>query len=127
MINKVTQSTLSLAILLPITIFIASKFSKISLNNAGTALNGVENFMSVPAVFGTVVLIQGLFGSSGFDTPDRLQKILDKPGVSIAALFLVTYSGTNDVELSFFVVLSFLLLMQLLRTKAEREEHPYLV
>lgn len=89
---------------------------------------GLETQLKASVSFGILVLVQGLFGGRGLtDTPSRLNKILDNKFVKFLALFLITFSGTQDIEASVFIVVAFLCAMQLLRTEEERKKHPYLV
>lgn len=89
---------------------------------------GVESQLRASVNFGILVLVQALFGGRGLtDTPASLDKILANKFVKFLALFLITFSGTRDIETSIFIVVAFLCAMQLLRTKEERKKHPYLV
>ena len=89
---------------------------------------GVESQLKANVSFGILVLVQALFGGRGLtDIPSKLDKILENNFVKFLALFLITFSGTQDIEASVFIVMAFLCIMQLLRTKEERKKHPYLV
>lgn len=89
---------------------------------------GVETQLKASISFGIIVLVQALFGGRGLtDTPSRLDKILDNKFVKFLALFLITFSGTQDIEASVFIVVAFLCAMQIMRTKDERKKHPYLI
>lgn len=90
--------------------------------------DGIESQLKASVSFGILVLVQALFGGRGLtDTPASLDKILDNKFVKFLALFLITFSGTQDIEASVFIVVAFLCAMQLLRTKEERKKHPYLI
>ena len=89
---------------------------------------GVESQLKANVSFGILVLVQALFGGRGLtDVPSRMDKILDNRLVKFLALFLITFSGTQDIEASVFIVIAFLVTMQLLRTTEERKKHPYLI
>jgi len=89
---------------------------------------GFETQLKASVSFGILVLIQALFGGRGLtDVPARMDKILDNKFVKFLALFLITFSGTQDIEASVFIVVAFLSAMQLLRTREERKKHPYLI
>jgi|TARA_R110002074_G_scaffold12423_2_gene45433 hypothetical protein len=89
---------------------------------------GVETQLKSGVSFGILVLVQALFGGRGLtEVPDRMNKILDNKFVKFIALFLITFSGTQDIEASVFIVMAFLVMMQLMRTKEERKTHPYLI
>lgn len=89
---------------------------------------GLETQLKSNVSFGILVLVQALFGGRGLtDTPSRLDKLLANKFAKFVALFLITFSGTQDIEASVFVVVFFLCAMQLLRTREERKKHPYLI
>ena len=123
----ITQDTKLLAAALPISVYMTYIFGKRSGKATGTFLNSLENATTIPALFGIVVLFQGLFGGLGFKAPQKVIDFLERPAVSTFAMFLVAFSGTSDIELSFFIILTFLITMQFLRTPEERKEHPYLI
>ena len=89
---------------------------------------GSESSLKGPVSFGLIVLIQALFGGQGFtDTPSRLKKLFKHDMVKLLALYLIAFSGTQDIEESLFIVVGFLAMMQLIRTTEEKKEHPYLI
>lgn len=89
---------------------------------------GLETQMKASVSFGILVLVQALFGGRGFtDIPSNVENILSNDFVKFLALFMVTFSGTQDIEASVFIVIGFLSIMQLLRNKEERDKHPYLI
>ena len=89
---------------------------------------GIESQLKSSVSFGILVLVQALFGGRGLtNTPASLNKILENKFVKFMALFLITFSGTQDIEASVFIVVAFLCAMQLLRTSEERKKHPYLI
>jgi hypothetical protein len=91
-------------------------------------LPSAEKSMKGPVSFGLLVLLQALFGGQGFtDTPSKLKHMFKWDVVKFIALYAIAFSGTQDIEESFFVLLAFLALMQLIRTPEERKEHPYLI
>ena len=97
----------------------------------GWGLNMLPRFeggLKGPVSFGMIVLLQALFGGQGFtDTPERLQNLFKKDWVKFLVLYLICFSGTQDLEESFFILIAFLSFIQLWRTPKERQEHPYLV
>lgn len=99
--------------------------------DSGGGINFVprlEGGMKGPVGFGLIVLLQGLFGGQGFtDTPKRVKDLFKKDWVKFLTLYLIVFSGTQDIEESFFILVGFLTSMQLLRNKKEREKHPYLI
>jgi hypothetical protein len=91
-------------------------------------LPSAEKSMKGPVSFGLLVLLQALFGGQGFtDTPGKLKNMFKYDIIKFIALYIIAFSGTQDIEEAFFVLLAFLTLMQLIRTPKERESHPYLI
>ena len=91
-------------------------------------LPSTERSMKGPVSFGLIVLLQGLFGGQGFtDTPSKLKNVFKYDIIKFIALYIIAFSGTQDIEEAFFILLAFLALMQLIRTPRERESHPYLI
>jgi hypothetical protein len=91
-------------------------------------LPSAEKSMKGPVSFGLLVLLQALFGGQGFtDTPGKLKNMFKYDIIKFIALYIIAFSGTQDLEEAFFVLLAFLALMQLIRTPKERESHPYLI
>jgi hypothetical protein len=91
-------------------------------------LPSAEKSMKGPVSFGLLVLLQALFGGQGFtDTPGKLKNMFKYDIIKFIALYIIAFSGTQDLEEAFFVLLAFLSLMQLIRTPKERESHPYLI
>tara|TARA_R110002074_G_scaffold122218_5_gene256879 strand:+ start:2445 stop:2822 length:378 start_codon:yes stop_codon:yes gene_type:complete len=87
-----------------------------------------ETHMKGPVSFGLIVLLQALFGGQGFtDTPEIMKKLFKHDLMKVVALYLIAFSGTQDIEESLFVIIGFLAFMQLIRTEEERKKHPYLV
>ena len=84
--------------------------------------------MKGPVGFGLIVLLQALFGGQGFtDTPKAVTTFFKNDFFKFAALYIIVFSGTQDIEESFFILVAFLTTMQLLRTAKERKKHPYLI
>lgn len=99
--------------------------------DSGGGINFVprlEGGMKGPVGFGLIVLLQALFGGQGFtDTPKSVKKLFKNDWFKFLALYIIVFSGTQDIEESFFILVAFLTSMQLLRTNKERKEHPYLI
>ena len=88
----------------------------------------LEGGMKGPVGFGLIVLLQALFGGQGFtDTPKAVTTFFKNDFFKFAALYIIVFSGTQDIEESFFILVAFLTTMQLLRTAKERKKHPYLI
>ena len=108
--------------------FMIRHYNKIAIaGNKGTLFHGMENNMRIPFMIGVIVLMQGLLGAYKFDIPDRMEKYIVHPISRIAFMWLILYSGTQDIELSTFILIAFLITMHFIRTEEERKEHPYLI
>lgn len=117
-----------LSALLLFTMVMIRHYNKIVIaGNKGTLFHGIENQMRVPFIIGFIVLIQALLGSYKFKLPSRVQKYVEHPIARTIFMWLILYSGTQDIELSTVLLSAFLVTMQLLRTEKERKEHPYLI
>ena len=117
-----------LGIILLFSVVMIRHYNKIAtVGNKGTLFHGIENSMRIPFMIGVIVLLQGLLGSYKFDIPDRMEKYIVHPISRIAFMWLILYSGTQDIELSTFILIAFLIVMHFVRTEEERKEHPYLI
>lgn len=86
--------------------------------------NRVEGFFSRYAVaFTLVVMYQGIFGgATKIDMPERMQVVADNTYFRVFTLFAIAFTATKDVEISVVSVVMFIALINILRTKEEREK-----
>lgn len=91
-------------------------------------LPAVQSRMKDATVFGIIILVQALFGGQGLtEIPEVMEKFMKLPLTKFILLFLIAFGGTQDIEQAILIVISFLFIMQILRTKEERKRHPYLI
>jgi len=96
---------------------------------AGANINyfpNAEKGFRRPLVLGILSLLLSKT-STITESPKRLQQIMRTVPVKIFLLFMVSFLASPDVENAVFLSFVFLGLIQLLRTKEERERHPYIL
>lgn len=87
----------------------------------------ISKYIESPIIYGVIIMFHSVFGTSGITkTPKRLENLLDQKWFKFFTLMLVSYAAVRDLEDMVFVSLLFLGITQLLRTKEERREHPYI-
>jgi len=85
--------------------------------------SSIDNFLTYPIIFSLIVVFQGCFGGMGIlQTPERLSYAIRSPLARFIFLLCISYTATSDLETSIVTVIIFLILLQLLRTKEEREK-----
>ena len=85
--------------------------------------SSIDNFLTYPIIFSLIVIFQGCFGGMGIlQTPERLSYAIRSPLARFIFLLCISYTATYDLETSIVTVIIFLILLQLLRTKEEREK-----
>lgn len=119
---EMSQNTIVLATALALTL--GSTYYVTGTN----FLPAVQTRMKDSTVFGIIILVQALFGGQGLtEIPEVVKVFMKNPLVKFLLLFLIAFGGTQDIEQAILIVTSFLIFMQMLRTKREREKHPYLI
>jgi len=79
---------------------------------------------------GLLAMYEAVFGTNTYGLvtkPEKLEKVLNHPLIKFVMLFFVSFGLTHDFEQSFFIVTSFLLVVQLVRTDKERKAHPWII
>lgn len=133
MANFLTQNTMALGMLAAAGIFLMFRGTTLfqAAGMQGDLMQGLEQQLNAPLAFSVVILFQALFGSQGFTDPPRrmLELFGSKYGgfVRLAALVLMAYGATQQLEVAASTVIIFLVVMQLLRTPEERAKHPMLI
>lgn len=95
------------------------------LHNNFDYFSKTENIVNAPAIYGLIVLLQTIFGAPGItDKPQIFNKIQESAFAKFIALFVLAFAVVRDLEDAVFVTVLFLAVVQLLRSKKEREEHP---
>jgi hypothetical protein len=82
----------------------------------------------LPVAVGIAMLIQSIYGSKGIvDTPLIIDETFDHPLARFMLLVLMMYGVTRNPVSAVAVVVVFLVILQLMRNKEERREHPYII
>ena len=117
-----------LALVFVITVMLTKYYNTIAtMGNKNTLFHKFENNMSIPIMIGIIVLMQGLLGSHNFKVPERMEKIVSHPFGRMLSMWLIIFSGTQDVELSTLILIMFLIILHFVRTDEERKNHPFFI
>lgn len=86
----------------------------------------INAYAKTPFVMGVLTLL--LTRTSLLtEPPSRLKSFMQSTFMRFVLLLLVSYISTGDIENAIFLAMLFLGLIQLIRTKDERERHPYVL
>lgn len=84
-----------------------------------------ENVVNGPLIYGVTILLHSVFGASGVtEKPKALTSVSENSFFKFFTLFLLAFAAVRDFEDTILVMLLFLAITQLVRTKEERERHP---
>jgi hypothetical protein len=87
---------------------------------------GLESGFRRPLILGILSLLLTRT-SSVTEPPRRLTAIMQTVPARIFLIFTLSFLASPDIENAVFLSFLFLGLIQLLRTKEERERHPYIL
>ena len=124
----ILQNQSVLTALLPLSAYVTIIFNRKSKKDLGTFLNKYEKFLTKPLVLTVLVLLTKFIGNHVEPkTPKYLKGIFSNSFSKYIGLVLITFTLTRDIELAFTTTVTFLLLLQMLRTEEEKEVYPYLI
>ena len=124
----ILQNQSELSVLLPLSAYVTILFNRKSKKDLGTFLNKYEIFLNKPLVLTVLVLLTMFIGNHiKPKTPNYLKRIFSNSFSKYMGLVLITFTLTHDIELAFTTTVTFLLLLQMLRTEEEKEAYPYLI
>lgn len=84
-----------------------------------------SNYVDSALFYGIIIIFHSIFGTYGVtDKPILLEKLMAMTWFKFFTLILVTYAAVRDIEDTIFLSVLFLSLVQLMRTKEERRQHP---
>jgi hypothetical protein len=87
-----------------------------------------EEVVNGPLVFGIIILLQSIFGAPGItETPKMVFDLMQNVYFKFATLMVLAFAAARDFEDTIFLTVLFLGITQLIRTKEERERHPYIL
>tara|TARA_B100001094_G_C18118391_1_gene765391 strand:+ start:986 stop:1378 length:393 start_codon:yes stop_codon:yes gene_type:complete len=126
------QDQKTLYALLPFSIYITLYFNKKSKKDMGTFLNKYEKFLTKPIVLTFIALITNIISDNVKPkAPKYIEKIFNKKNNRLLpryiGLVLIIFLLTRDIEMSIVTTVTFLLVLQLLRTDEEKKDYPYLI
>lgn len=105
------------------------------ISGAGIVSHGNFNYfpklstrIETPFIYGMIIMTQSIFGLSGLtETPSRINALMNQKWFKFFTIMILSYASTRDVEDSIFLMLMFLVAIQLVRTKEERKKNPYIL
>jgi len=87
-----------------------------------------NEFFNTPLVYGLLIMLHSMYGASGLiEQPSVFENIASNKFVKMFILYLISYAAARDFEDAVFLLVMFLAVTQLVRTKEEREKHPYIL
>lgn len=88
----------------------------------------IDTFLNQNALLGVLILMQTMFGIKPIiEQPNITNSITSSVWFKLISLFIISFSTTTDFEDAILVIIIFLGLIQLLRTKEERKKYPYII
>lgn len=88
----------------------------------------VDDILNQNTMFGIIMLMHAMFGITPIGEPPKITKpITSSVWFKLISLFIISFSATRDFEDAVLVVITFLGLIQLLRTQEERKKYPYII
>jgi len=115
---------------LPLAFTIVGALGILTMRDAsGTNINffpGLENRFRDPLILGILSLLLTRT-SAVTEAPRRLTAIMQTVPARIFLIFTLSFLANPDIENAVFLSFLFMGLIQLLRTKDERERHPYIL
>ena len=87
-----------------------------------------NEIINTPIVYGLLIMLNGMYGSSGLmQKPSIFEDIASNKFIKMFILYLLAYAAARDFEDAVFLLVMFLAVTQLVRTKEERQKHPYIL
>ena len=128
----VFQDQNTLLTILPISIYITLYFNNKSKKNLGTYLNKYEKILNKPIILTIIALITNIIVDNVKPkAPKYIEDIFNKNNNRLLpryiGLVLIIFLLTRDIEMSIVTTMTFLLVLQLLRTDEEKKDYPYLI
>ena len=126
------QDQKTLYALLPFSIYITLYFNNKSKKDLGTYLNRYEKFLTKPIILTIIALITNIIVDNVKPkAPKYIEDIFNKKNNRLLpryiGLVLIIFLLTRDIEMSIVTTMTFLLVLQLLRTDEEKNDYPYLI
>lgn len=91
-------------------------------------LDGLETRMQMASTLATLAFVQSVMGGNSMvEHPERVKKLAKNKVIRFTLLFLTAFSVVRDLEVALLVSLTYMVIMQLLRTPEERKKYPYMI
>jgi ABC-type glucose/galactose transport system permease subunit len=88
----------------------------------------IDNILNQTTLYGIIIMMHAMFGISPIsEVPERTKSITGSVWFKLISLLILSFSATRDFEDAILVLVAFLGLVQLLRTKEERKKYPYII
>ena len=126
------QDQKTLYALLPFSIYITLYFNNKSKKDLGTYLNRYEKFLTKPIILTIIALITNIIVDNVKPkAPKYIEDIFNKKNNRLLpryiGLVFIIFLLTRDIEMSIVTTVTFLLVLQLLRSDEEKNDYPYLI
>ena len=113
------------SILLPLVIVTLYSGVKVSQTNF---YPGIDNLLNQNTLYGIIIMMHAMFGISPVsELPERAKAVASSVWFKLISLLIISFSATRDFEDAVLVLITFLGIVQLLRTKEERKKYPYII
>jgi hypothetical protein len=113
------------AVLVPLVI--GSIYGAVKLS-ATNFYPSIDNTLNQNMIYGIIVMIHAMFGIKPIsELPSRTQSVTSNTWFKLLTLIIISFSATRDFEDAIFVLIAFLGIVQLMRTKEERSKYPYII
>lgn len=88
----------------------------------------IDAILNQNMLLGVLILMHAMFGIRPISEQPRITNVITSSAwFKLISLFIISFSTTNDFEDAILVIIIFLGLVQLLRTKEERKKYPYII
>lgn len=89
---------------------------------------GIDNLLNQNTLYGIIIMMHAMFGISPVsELPERTKAVASSVWFKLSSLLIISFSATRDIEDAILVLITFLCIVQLLRTKEERKKYPYII
>ena len=88
----------------------------------------IDSTLNHNTLYGILILLHTMFGINPIsEAPQILRRFTSSTWFKLVSLFVISFSATRDFEDAILVLVTFLGLVQLMRTKEERKKYPYII
>lgn len=87
-----------------------------------------ENLINSGLIYGFIILFHSTFGVQAItEQPKVLENLVKTPFMKFFSLAVITFGAVRDFEDTLFVLLAFMAILQIMRSKEERKKYPYIL